>query len=57
MFGFGLKKVFMNRWSALWWALGMVFTAWQMVPDPDPDDAPAAAPSPAAAHPANPWAK
>jgi hypothetical protein len=55
MFGISYKRVFYSRWNALWWSLGILFTAWQMTPEPDTaNHTPVAA---AAAHPVNPWAK
>jgi hypothetical protein len=55
MFGTNLKRVFTSRWKALWWSLGVLFTAWQMTPAPDDtNQAPVAS---ANAHHVNPWAK
>jgi hypothetical protein len=54
MFGPRLTRIFASRWNALWWAAGILFLAWQIVPSPDDDDQ-----SPPAAHAnadGNPWA-
>jgi len=56
MFGGNLRSVFASRWKALWWAAGVLFTAWTMVPAADPDDQPAPSSHPASKH-VNPWAK
>jgi hypothetical protein len=53
MFGPKLSTVFASRWKALWWAAGVLFTAWTMVPAPD--DTPAPTPAPTAHF--DPWAK
>jgi hypothetical protein len=51
MFGPGLGRIFRSRWAALWWAAGMLVTAWSLVPaaDETPDGNPP--------HHVNPWAK
>ncbi|MEO0030824.1 MAG: hypothetical protein RIS94_582 [Pseudomonadota bacterium] len=53
MFG-ALHKIFRSRWAALWWAAGMLFTAWSLVPAADPADDGSGTP---VKHHANPWAK
>lgn len=50
MFGPRLSTIFASRWRALWWAAGILFLAWQLVPAPDDSPAPAASST-------NPWAK
>ena len=58
MFGTNLSRVFRSRWTALWWSLSMLFTAWQIVSVADPEDRPPAQQAAARpAQPANPWAK
>lgn len=48
-----LSKVFASRWSALWWAAGILLLAWQVVSTAgDLPQAPRPAPTAAA----NPWA-
>ncbi|MCW1383110.1 hypothetical protein OLX02_09770 [Novosphingobium sp. KCTC 2891] len=54
MLGFRSRRIFRSRWSALWWAAGILFTAWQVTPSPDETEA--AAPAPPPVH-VNPWAK
>lgn len=54
MFGSGLRAIFRSRWAALWWAAGMLFTAWTLVPDAEDTDANG---NPAPPHHYNPWAK
>jgi hypothetical protein len=27
---FNLSRLFRSRWAALWWAAGILFTAWQV---------------------------
>lgn len=48
-----LTKVFASRWSALWWAAGILLLAAQVASSAD-DVLPA--PQPAATAAANPWA-
>jgi len=55
MFGMNFKRVFTSRWQALWWSLGVLFTAWQMTPAPDETDHVDIPVAPS--HHANPWAK
>jgi hypothetical protein len=50
-----LKRIFRSRWSAVWWSLGILFTAWQMTPEPDESESPAVAAAPA--HYVSPWDK
>ncbi len=57
MFGPKITSVFTSRWKALWWAAGMLLTAYCSIPSPDPP--PVANPAQAAAtqqH-LNPWSK
>lgn len=54
MFGPGLRRIFASRWAALWWAAGILFTAWSLVPAPDPVDDSG---RPVQAHHVNPWAR
>jgi len=54
MFGPRLNSIFRSRWSAVWWAMGMLVTAWSLTPSEDADTQPDAAPT---HHKANPWAK
>ena len=58
MLGFGYRRIFRSRWSALFWAAGILVTAWEMTPSPEETaaDAPSDAPAPPHAH-VNPWAK
>lgn len=49
------QNVFRSRWKALWWAAGILLTAYCTVPSKDDDTQPAAAPD-ARPHPVNPWA-
>ena len=51
MFG-TYQGVFRSRWKALWWAAGVMVTAYCSVPS---DDEPSAPAQPAPAH-VNPWA-
>ncbi len=56
MFG-KYQNVFRSRWKALWWAAGVLMTAYCTVPSPDETGGsatPQAAPT--SAHPDNPWA-
>ena len=53
MFTPRLTKVFASRWSALWWAAGILVLAWRVAAGAD--DLPQA-PSPAPTAAANPWA-
>jgi len=55
-FGPSMKTVFRSRWRALWWAIGVLVTAYCMVPSPDGDDAAKPASHRQAAQ-SNPWAK
>lgn len=48
-----LTKVFASRWSALWWAAGILFLAWQVASTADGLPQP---PAPAATAATNPWA-
>lgn len=48
-----MSKVFASRWSALWWAAGILALAWRVA---STADALPQAPTPAATAPANPWA-
>jgi hypothetical protein len=60
MFG-RYQNVFRSRWKALWWAAGVLMTAYCTVPSPDePVAAPAASPAPSvakapASEPDNSW--
>lgn len=53
MLGFGYSRIFRSRWSALFWAVGILVTAWRLTPSADetPGDQPSEH-----AH-VNPWAK
>lgn len=55
MFGPKLNTVFASRWKALYWAAGVMLTAYCSVPNPDPTPADKAQ----AQHMShkNPWAK
>lgn len=57
MLGLGYSRIFRSRWSALFWAAGILATAYSMTPSDDeaPGDQPSDQPSPHA-H-VNPWAK
>lgn len=35
MIGLGIRKVFRSRWNALWWAGGVMLTAYCSVPRAD----------------------
>ncbi|MBS0476872.1 MAG: hypothetical protein JSR28_17215 [Proteobacteria bacterium] len=35
MFGPGLFSVFRSRWKALWWAAGILMTAYCTIPSPE----------------------
>ena len=48
-------NVFRSRWKALWWAAGILLTAYCSVPSRDDDAAPDAGASTPAPH-VNPWA-
>lgn len=37
MFGPRLNTVFANRWNALLWCAGVLFTVYWMIPAPEPD--------------------
>ena len=52
MFG-SVRHVFASRWKALWWAAGVLLTAYCSVPSPDPAPGSKAA---AEKH-VNPWGK
>ncbi|OCC23839.1 hypothetical protein MB02_08370 [Croceicoccus estronivorus] len=54
MFGPRLTSVFASRWKALWWAAGVLLTAYCSVPKPD-DTSKADKPAPHQEH-VNPWA-
>ncbi|MDD3798351.1 MAG: hypothetical protein PHE36_04140 [Novosphingobium sp.] len=54
MFGPRLSSVFASRWKALWWAAGILLTAYCSVPKPD-EAAHNAKPAPKHEQ-ANPWA-
>ncbi|MCC6828685.1 MAG: hypothetical protein IT550_10705 [Novosphingobium sp.] len=57
MFGPRITQVFRSRWHALWWAAGILLTAYCSVPSTDETRQAAPAPhSPAAKH-VNPWAR
>ena len=58
MFGFGprLGSVFASRWKALFWAAGIIFTAYTLVPSPE-DKSQTAANQKAAAALKNVWSK
>ncbi|BBC71122.1 conserved hypothetical protein [Altererythrobacter sp. B11] len=47
------QNVFRSRWRALWWAAGVLLTAYCTVPA---GHGPEKAPTPAAPHHTNPWA-
>lgn len=49
------QNIFRSRWKAVWWALGVMMTAYCSVPSPDDSKAPPPAP-PIADHHVNPWA-
>ncbi|WP_159868567.1 hypothetical protein [Novosphingobium sp. 9U] len=54
--GPSMRTVFRSRWRALWWAAGVLVTAYCAVPSPDDDrSAKPAVHQQAAA--SNPWAK
>lgn len=53
--GPSMKTVFRSRWRALWWAAGVLVTAYCVVPSPD-DNGDKPASHKQAAH-SNPWAK
>jgi hypothetical protein len=68
MFGPRLNTIFASRWKALWWAAGILMTAYCSVPNDDdkPDPLvdlavsmvkPAASATPSPQQHANPWAK
>ena len=46
MFGPRLNTVFTSRWKALWWAAGILLTAYCTVPSPDDAPQPNAAAAP-----------
>ena len=50
-----MNTVFASRWKALWWAAGVMLTAYCTVPSPE-DDTPVPAPQ---THPSanNPWTR
>jgi hypothetical protein len=55
MFGPRLNTVFASRWKALWWASGVLLTAYCSVPSPEDTAQPAT--HPAAKHvKVDPWA-
>ncbi len=54
MFGKKYQNVFRSRWRALWWASGVLLTAYCTVPSPDPTDKAPHAAAPHKHH--NPWA-
>ena len=47
--------VFRSRWRALWWAAGVLLTAYCAIPAPEPGAQPEATQTPARS--TNPWAK
>lgn len=49
------QGVFRSRWKALWWAAGVMLTAYCTVPSAD-ETAKKEAAAQASAHHANPWA-
>lgn len=51
MFG-SVRTVFTSRWKALWWACGVLLTAYCSVPSPEQDPV-----AKAHAEHVNPWAK
>ncbi|MBB4857786.1 hypothetical protein HNO88_001097 [Novosphingobium chloroacetimidivorans] len=53
--GPSMKTVFRSRWRALWWAAGVLVTAYCAVPSPDDDAAKPAVHQRVQA--TNPWAK
>jgi hypothetical protein len=53
--GPSMKTIFRSRWRALWWAAGVLVTAYCTVPAKD-DDAAKQASQAQTAH-ANPWSK
>ena len=53
MFGPRITTVFASRWKALWWAGGILLTAYCSIPSPDQTEAPTPAAKPAHI---NPWA-
>lgn len=52
--GPSMKTVFRSRWRALWWAAGVLVTAYFAVPSPDENGA---EPAKAEQRHTNPWAK
>ena len=50
------QNVFRSRWKALWWAAGILLTAYCTVPSPDQTDAGAGHPAAKAHEHYNPWA-
>lgn len=57
-FGPKLNTVFASRWKALWWAAGIMMTAYCSIPSSDDTDssaAPAKAAAPGPHH--SPWDK
>ena len=54
MFG-SIRTVFASRWKALWWAVGVMLTAYCSIPAPDP--APDAKIAATHEEHINPWAK
>lgn len=60
MFGPRITTVFASRWKALWWAAGILMTAYCTVPSADeaaPGNPAAAAPKAATGPHKSPWAK
>lgn len=54
MFGPKISTVFTSRWKALWWAAGVMLTAYCTVPSPDGETPDAAPHGESRAN--NPWA-
>ncbi len=53
MLGIGYSRIFRSRWSALFWAAGILITAWRMTPSEDESTGE----QPAEHAHVNPWAK
>ncbi|MBD3730865.1 MAG: hypothetical protein IE933_14290 [Sphingomonadales bacterium] len=49
------QNIFRSRWKAIWWALGILMTAYCTVPSADQTQAPQAS-APPPPHQVNPWA-
>jgi hypothetical protein len=56
MFG-SVRHVFASRWKALWWAAGIMLTAYCSVPSPEPEPGSPEAKAALSAKHVNPWGK